>query len=55
MTPAEAAAFESLEHFEAACRLRRYDDEAKDPEAVSPPLERYEPLLRAAVAGGPGG
>jgi gamma-butyrobetaine dioxygenase len=49
MTPAEVAEFEAHEHFAAACRLRRYDDAAKDPDAVSPPVEHYRPLLRAAL------
>jgi len=37
MNASEIAAFEALPHFEAACRLRRYDDIAKDPGADVPP------------------
>jgi len=49
MSAAEIERFESLEHFEAACRLRRYDDIAKDPEAGPPDLEHYRRLLIAAL------
>jgi len=45
MSPDEVAAFESLPHFEAACRLRRYDDIGKAPDEETPPLEHYVPLL----------
>ena len=47
MNAGEIAAFEALPHFEAACRLRRYDDIAKDPGADVPPLEHYRPVLEA--------
>lgn len=47
MSAAEIAAFEALPHFDAACRLRRYDDIAKNPDAVSPPLEHYVAVLQA--------
>jgi gamma-butyrobetaine dioxygenase len=46
MSDREAAAFRASPHAEAACRLRRYDDEAKDPGATTPPLEHYRPALR---------
>ncbi len=49
MSPAEVAAFESLPQFASACRLRRYDDIAKDPDAVVPPLEHYRPVLEAML------
>jgi [1-hydroxy-2-(trimethylamino)ethyl]phosphonate dioxygenase len=49
MSAAEIAEFEGLPHFEAACRLRRYDDVAKDPDAPEPPLEHYRPLLEAVL------
>jgi phosphonate degradation associated HDIG domain protein len=52
MAPGEVVEFERLEHFEAACKLRRYDDVAKDPGAETPPLEYYRPLLLAALRGG---
>lgn len=50
MNAAEVSAFEALPHFAAACRLRRYDDIAKDPDAVSPPLEHYAATLEAVIA-----
>ena len=49
MDVGEVAEFEAEPHFEAACRLRRYDDIAKDPEVVTPPLEHYLPYLEAVV------
>jgi phosphonate degradation associated HDIG domain protein len=45
MSEAEVAAFEESPHAEAACVLRRYDDEAKDPEQQTPPLEHYRDVL----------
>lgn len=47
MTAAEIAAFGAGGHGRAACELRRWDDRAKDPAAVVPPLARYAPLLDA--------
>jgi gamma-butyrobetaine dioxygenase len=43
--PTELAAFAMSPYAEAACRLRRWDDAAKDPEVTTPPLEHYRPLL----------
>ena len=55
MNAREIEAFEALPHFEEACRLRRYDDIAKDTAADVPPLEHYRPLLEATVrSGAPG-
>ncbi|TAD89808.1 MAG: HD domain-containing protein [Alphaproteobacteria bacterium] len=51
MTPAEVTRFASLAHAEDAIRLRRYDDLAKDPSAVAPPLEHFIPLLRSLTLG----
>ena len=45
MSEDESAAFEALPHADAACRLRRYDDAGKDPDADMPPLESYRELL----------
>lgn len=42
---AAAEAFIAQPHAEAAVRLRRYDDLAKDPEAVTPPLAHYLPMV----------
>jgi gamma-butyrobetaine dioxygenase len=49
MSAEEAAAFENLPHWREACRLRRWDDLAKDAGAPVPPLERYRPVLEAVV------
>jgi phosphonate degradation associated HDIG domain protein len=49
MSEGEVEEFERLPHFEAACRLRRWDDAGKDPDAAVPPLEHYRATL-AAVA-----
>ncbi len=46
MTPAETAEFEASPWCQAALRLRRWDDAAKDPEAVVPAFGYYQPLLR---------
>jgi [1-hydroxy-2-(trimethylamino)ethyl]phosphonate dioxygenase len=50
MGPAEIAAFERLTHYEAACRLRRWDDTAKLPDAPVPPLWHYRAVLEAVVS-----
>jgi len=47
MDPGQIAAFEASPYATAACQVRRWDDQAKDPEAVVPPLEHYAPLLAA--------
>jgi predicted HD phosphohydrolase len=49
MSDGEVEEFEKSEHAEAACRLRRYDDEAKDPDATTPPLEHYRQVLRRVL------
>jgi gamma-butyrobetaine dioxygenase len=52
MTAAEVAEFEGSPHCEAACRLRRWDDIGKEPDAEVPPLEHYRPLLESVVVAG---
>jgi len=49
MSGAEAAEFERSSHARAACRLRRWDDAAKDPSASVPPIESFDALLRALL------
>jgi gamma-butyrobetaine dioxygenase len=49
MAGAELAAFEARPHAAAACRVRRWDDAAKDPAAGHPPLGHFVPLLRGLV------
>jgi gamma-butyrobetaine dioxygenase len=45
----EVAAFERSPHANDAVRLRRYDDVAKVPGAVTPGLEHFRPALEAAA------
>ncbi|HEY2237725.1 MAG TPA: hypothetical protein VGI21_02995 [Streptosporangiaceae bacterium] len=57
MNDAEAAAFAAGPYAEAAVAIRRWDEEAKDPEAVTAPFAHFEPLLRSLIrrpAGGSG-
>ena len=46
MNAAERAEFEANPQAGAALRLRRWDDEAKDPAASPPAFGYYKPLLR---------
>ena len=46
MPPAEAAAFAAGLYAQDACRVRRWDDDAKDPAAPTPPFAEFESLLR---------
>jgi gamma-butyrobetaine dioxygenase len=52
MSADEAAEFETEPHWRAACRLRRWDDLAKQPGADAPPLEHYHALLDAVALRG---
>ncbi|MHA6763732.1 phosphonate degradation HD-domain oxygenase [Streptacidiphilus sp. PAMC 29251] len=45
MTQDQATAFESGPHAADAVRLRRWDEQAKDPLLTAPPLAHYLPLL----------
>ncbi len=45
MHGAEVAEFAASPYAEDACRLRRWDDAAKDPGAPAPPFEHFRPLL----------
>ena len=47
MHRAELAEFEAGRYAQAAVRVRRWDDAAKDPDAAVPGFGYYEPLLRA--------
>lgn len=42
----EKAAFEQEPYYQEALRLRRWDDEAKDPNLTIPPIEEYVDLLK---------
>ncbi len=49
MGDAEVAQFAATPYAEAACQLRRWDDEAKDPDAATPAFDYFKPLLAALV------
>ena len=49
MTPAEAAAFEALPYARDAVSVRRWDDEAKNPQVTPPGFAHFAPLLAALV------
>ncbi|HUC56169.1 MAG TPA: HD domain-containing protein [Streptosporangiaceae bacterium] len=45
MNEEEAREFAASPYAEAACQLRRWDDEAKDPAAAAPPFAHFAPVL----------
>ncbi len=47
MQGAELAEFEAQPHAAAAIRVRRWDDQAKEPEVEPPPFSQFEHVLRA--------
>jgi gamma-butyrobetaine dioxygenase len=49
MRDAELAAFEAGPYAQAAIRVRRWDDAAKDPAAQVPAFDHFAPMLRALV------
>lgn len=49
MSAAEMAEFESELYFHDALRLRRWDDAAKDPSAMGPPLVQFARYLQAIL------
>ena len=49
MNAEELREFESHPHFEAAVRLRRYDDMGKVPEMETPEFESFRPFLKLFV------
>ena len=49
MTAAEAKAFESGPLFEICAAMRRWDEAAKDPEAVVPGVASYRALLEGVL------
>ena len=56
MSKVEAEAFSMTTHADAAIRLRRLDEAAKDPSIATPPLQHFmryaEPLIRTEHSGG---
>jgi phosphonate degradation associated HDIG domain protein len=49
MSGAELDEFAASPYARDACRLRRWDDAAKDPDVAAPPFEHFEPLLAGLV------
>jgi len=49
MSGAELDEFAASPHAQDACRLRRWDDAAKDPDVAAPPFEHFKPLLLSLV------
>jgi len=52
MTADERAAFEAEPYFKEAIRLRRFDDQAKDPARRTAPLESFRNLIDEAIEAG---
>ena len=50
MRDREVRDFAASPYAEAACRLRRWDDAAKRPGALTPPFGHFRPLLAALVS-----
>ncbi|WUD71369.1 TauD/TfdA family dioxygenase [Streptomyces sp. NBC_00510] len=51
MTPRQAAEFAGLPGAADAVAVRRWDEEAKDPDALTPPFAHFLPLLAALMRG----
>lgn len=49
MTEAEVEQFRQQPQFEAAIKLRRWDDAGKDPELASLPFERYREYMQVSL------
>lgn len=52
MSPAEVARFRSEPHHQAAVRLRRIDEAAKNPATTTPPLEHFLGYVDAVLSSG---
>jgi phosphonate degradation associated HDIG domain protein len=50
MSAVEMVEFAGMPHFDAAVALRRFDDGAKDPNAVTPPFCYFLPFIDATLA-----
>ncbi|MFF8729582.1 hypothetical protein ACF073_24265 [Streptomyces sp. NPDC015171] len=55
MAPEQAAEFAARPGAADAVAVRRWDDEAKHPDAATPPFEHFLPLLTGLLRGWPGG
>jgi gamma-butyrobetaine dioxygenase len=53
MTPAQAAVFEADPYADDAVALRRWDEQAKDPELTPPPFAHYRTLLTGLLTARP--
>ena len=53
MNAEELAAFEENPFFELALQLRQWDDQAKDPDLQTPPLEHFFPAIENALSSAP--
>jgi len=49
MSPSEMEVFEKNEFYKEAVALRRWDDLAKDPNLVSPPISTFVPSIESAL------
>jgi predicted HD phosphohydrolase len=49
MSPSEMEVFEKNEFYKEAVALRRWDDLAKDPNLVSPPISTFVPSIELAL------
>jgi gamma-butyrobetaine dioxygenase len=49
MSEREASEFAASPYAQAACRLRRWDDAAKDPQVTPPPFDHFRPRLMALL------
>ena len=49
MTESQTASFESNPHCRDAVQVRRYDEQAKDPEMTTPDFEHFRPCLEAGL------
>jgi gamma-butyrobetaine dioxygenase len=45
----ELAAFEATPYAQDACQVRRWDDQAKDPDATAPSFEHFAAVLRSQL------
>ena len=53
MNADELAAFEGNPFFKPALQLRKWDDQAKDPDLQTPPLEHFFPAIENALSSAP--
>ena len=49
MTAEEAKEFEKSDSFEAILRMRKWDEQGKEPNMIIDPLEKYENMCRTCL------